>query len=293
MKLSKMLGLLLLTAMLAALPSTARATSYNVQLTTPVSNEWSEDTYGGIWHAVVTNSADNSVVSTNGLVMCSGDLRDIYIGQVTGPYAPYSLLSVSQAVVASDPGDYNFPSGFSLASRTADVKAQAAFLIDQMNNVLALPANAQAILAANPALDSDDLVEIKGDALVGAIHKIWDGVAFSPEVAAPSNPEYTEEQEEFPLERADYNDYMAAIAGVNASNYTSSQSIWLVDPNAQVLFANFSGNTPPDPTVSASPVPEPLTMVAVGMGRAALGGYIRRRVILPATLAATWPGRAK
>jgi hypothetical protein len=272
MKRSTRLGSLLLAALFVViLPNTVRADSVYVTLTSPGSSEWGEDTYGGIWHANLDTGLDaynNPIpVGSNALTMCSGDYRDIYIGQRTGPYSQYDLLNAPQTVVQSDPGSYGFPTsfGFSLGSRTQDVKAEASFLADQMNNAVLLPSNLQGHAA-------DDWIEVKGDALVGAIHTVWDGVPFAPEVETGS------EAWENSVRWHYYNQYMAAVAGINSTNYTSSSVIWLIDPSDQVLFAKFSPTDVPDPTTVPNTVPEPSTLTMfLGLGGFGIVGWWRKR----------------
>lgn len=236
---------------LAALTPKTYADYYTVQLTNPASSEWTEDTYGGIWHANIAmyTDAGASIGNTTGLIMCTGDYRDIYIGQVTGPYTPLNVLAATPTQIASDPGNYQFLPGFSLASRTPDVQAKVAYLIDQLHNAIALPSTGNL-----QGLAPDDWIESKGDALVAAIHNLWDGVPFTA-VNDPYEPL------EAPIATLEYNQYLAAVANINALNYTSSQSLWLLDPNAQVLFANLSAVTPPDPT--AVPEPASLSLLAL------------------------------
>ena len=277
MKRSKKFGLLLLAAWSSAvLPNVAwAAITCNVQLTTPTTSEWGQDLYGGIWNANVANSADPSQTLSNGLIMCTGDLDDIYIGQLTGSYTAVDFLSASPSQIAGDPGHYAFPPGFSLASRTPNVQAQTAFLIDQLDNVLVQPTNLQ-------GLTTDQWIGCKGDALTGAIHKIWDGVDFTPS-SAPL---------EEPIETIEYNAYLAAAAGINAANYTSSQALWLTNSNgSQVLFSKWSATYPPEiigdslfapsvgPAAGSAAVPEPSTLT-VWLSLGGLGvvfGYVRRR----------------
>lgn len=233
---------------------TAMQGQVDVTLTTPASSEWTEDTYGGIWNATVNGTP------SIGIIMCSGDLHDIIIGQQTFNYSGIGLLTATPAQLAADPGNYN---GYNIALRTPDVVAKTAFLVDQLNNALVLPPNLEGHSA-------DDWIECKGDALVGAIHNLWAGATFSPEV------ETGDEAWEYSQKWAYYNAYMSAITGINASDYKTSEALWLVSQNggSQVLFSRSSNVPVPD----VGAVPEPTTCFAGALALVFCGaGALRAR----------------
>lgn len=251
-------------ASLALFAPAVHASYYTVDLTAPACTEWTEDVYGGIWNANIAEYDDggNLTLNTTGLIMCTGDYHDIYTNTVTGPYTPYNLITTTPTQLATDPGNYQFNGGFGIGNRTPDVVAKVSYLVDQMNNSLTPPADGN-----YQGLNSTNWTECKGDALVAAIHNLWDGVPPSFE-GGPDDPDKSpEEAAEYPVESLEYSQYMTAVANINASNYTSSDAIWLTDPVAQVLFANL---TPDDLPADPISVPEPATLSLLAVGSLAL-----------------------
>ena len=256
-------GLFLLAALsVALLPGLARADIY-VTLNTPVSSECWNDPFGSIWNASISDSTGSIVQYPNALAMCTGDLNILQIWTLTGPYASYSVLS---SPFPSDPGYYDYAHppvtdpptpiyptlpGFipsTTGSRTPDVQAKVAFLLDQMYNVQVPPLNSQ-------GLTLDDWIGCKANALCGAVRTLWDGLIFSPSVSDPPTSPL-----DASIQWADYNTYMAAVTNITAANYTSSNGLWLTDANNdQIIFAEFE---PPDP-LPPDPIaaPEPSTFI--------------------------------
>jgi len=223
---------------------------YDVNIYQPVASEWTEDTYGGIWYTNLAAHGIDSPILGHGLIMCTGDFRDVIVNTWAGPYAALDFLSATNLAIAADPGNYTFPTsgGFTLASRTPDVKAQTAKLIDQMSGTLVLPSDLQ-------GHEADDWIECKADALVAAVHNVWSDVTYVPT---------SEKGEEWEIDQknAYYGAYMASIEGVTAANYTTSGSVWLVGQSTQVLFF--------------TPIPEPSSNVGL-LALVTFGLFFRQR----------------